>query len=426
MFLRWLAEAVAAAAFVIVVYEVVVAGALALWPDASDSWILLLWIIAATVSGLGLTRVRRVVAGGLAKVWPATAGRSHTITALTAAAAAVDTDEGIFAEVAALVAAGTGAGAVQVWIAEPARGMRCAGQWPAADALTATSGLDLAAIGELPAVDAVVPVRDGAELLGALTLAGEPRGTLSVHDERLAADAADAVALMLGTMALTSAVEDALRREQDQAASLTRSRYRLVVARDVARARLSTQIQDRVGSTLTHCADDIDRLLAAGAADAGIRRAMTERLDTAIGDFRNIVHGFYPAALADHGIGPCLDDLVTGLPWATTFDGADLPRMDEQVELGVYFCVTTVIDAVRAWPDVRQVDLEVRVDLDALVGVLRVKADSVPIAFSGETSDSVQDRIDALDGEWFVHDESDGVLVRLVIPVPTETITERS
>ncbi len=51
-------EAAAACGFVIAVYELVVGGGIALWPQASDSWILLLWIAAAAIAGAGMTTVR--------------------------------------------------------------------------------------------------------------------------------------------------------------------------------------------------------------------------------------------------------------------------------------------------------------------------------------------------------------------------------
>src|SRR5215468_9185515 len=51
-------EALAVCAFVIAVYEAVVAGGIALWPRASDREILLLWTAAAVISGSGQARVR--------------------------------------------------------------------------------------------------------------------------------------------------------------------------------------------------------------------------------------------------------------------------------------------------------------------------------------------------------------------------------
>ena len=47
-------EALFAVAFVIAVYEALVAGEIHLWPNAPDSWILPVWVLAASLSGLGL------------------------------------------------------------------------------------------------------------------------------------------------------------------------------------------------------------------------------------------------------------------------------------------------------------------------------------------------------------------------------------
>jgi len=53
-----LAEWAAVAVFVIAVYEVIVAGGVALWPGADDAWILALWVAAAAISASGMTAIR--------------------------------------------------------------------------------------------------------------------------------------------------------------------------------------------------------------------------------------------------------------------------------------------------------------------------------------------------------------------------------
>ena len=51
-------QGVAVCGFVVAVYALLVGGGIALWPQAGDSWILLLWIAAAAIAGVGLSTVR--------------------------------------------------------------------------------------------------------------------------------------------------------------------------------------------------------------------------------------------------------------------------------------------------------------------------------------------------------------------------------
>src|ERR1700722_11674895 len=71
---RWTFEALFSVAYVVGVYEALVAGELRIWPNAPDRWILPVWILAASLSGLGLGPVRRLAVRVLRRVWPAAAG----------------------------------------------------------------------------------------------------------------------------------------------------------------------------------------------------------------------------------------------------------------------------------------------------------------------------------------------------------------
>ena len=408
-------EFVAAAAFAVGVYELVVAGALALWPDLTDSWILLLWMTSATIAGLGMNRVRLLAGAGLRRVWPATAGPSAALAAMTAVAEVAAVPERVCTDVAELLVAGTGARAAQVWLADPDGRLRCAGASP--DAATGKS----AALDELSG-DHVAPVTDADGLLGALVLTARPRRGVAA---RLADDAADAVAPLLRNLRLTGELAEALAHEQEQERLLARSRHRVIVARDVARARLSDEIGDRVAGPLAACADDIDTLLGESPPPAEpILATMTRRIDVAIADFRQIVHGFYPAVLTDHGLAPSLDNLVSALPWTATCDADGLPRVDQRVEMGVYFCLATIVGALRAHP-IRETDLRVRLDQDAspplLTATVVVHAGR-PWSFDPDAIDAIDDRVGALDGRLDIATESATesatVQIGLSVPVP--------
>src|SRR5580692_9401298 len=119
------------AGFVIGVSALVVAGGIALWPDAPDRWILPMWIAAATVSGLGLTPVRAFARALVRRLWSSAAGDPYTTLAsfLAGVAVAGPADDAV-SRLARLVATGTGAQCVTVYLSQPAGGLRFAGQWP--------------------------------------------------------------------------------------------------------------------------------------------------------------------------------------------------------------------------------------------------------------------------------------------------------
>jgi signal transduction histidine kinase len=438
-------EFLAAATFAVSVYEVVVAGALAQWPDLTDSWILLLWMTSATVAGLGMSHVRRAVGSALRRAWPATAGQSDAFLAMAAVGGAVATSpERACTDVAALVAAGTGARAVRVWLAEPEGGLRCASGWPDGPVPGTPTPVapTPAALGGLPGADHVASVTDGDGLLGALVLTTRPRRGTTTAQRHQTAAAAAAVAPLLRNLRLTGEVEAALAHEQEQERELARSRHRVIVARDIARARLSEEIHGRVAGMLAACAEDVDTLIAGSAPDGSTRPAdtilatMTQRIDEAISDFRQIVHGFYPSVLTDHGLASSLDNLVAALPWTASCEAAGLPRFDRRVEMGVYFCLATIIGSLHAMRTaadqecpIRETNLQVALDLDTSPPVLSatVVVHSNPSwSFGRDTVDpdildAIDDRVGALDGRLDIARDPVGVRIDLSVPVPSGT-----
>ncbi|HEY4453734.1 MAG TPA: hypothetical protein VGN81_05420 [Pseudonocardiaceae bacterium] len=433
--LRWALELVAMAVFVVAVYEAVVAGALALWPGLTDSWILLLWITAATVSGLGLALVHRLVGGGVRRIWPASGGRSAALAALTAATEAADgvpdgVSDGVLDGVASLLAAGTGAGGVEVWVAEPDGELRFAGSWPGGSeeqpSVVSVAGPE--ALGQLGGVSHVVPVSDADGLLGALVLRANPRRGLTPADLRLAADVANSVALLLRNQRLAADLDEALRAQRGQSDNLARSRRRLILARDVARQGLSAEIRRRVGEPLASCADDVDDLIGDPASDAGHRReildGLTSRVDTAVAAFREVVHGFYPAALNDHGLAPSLGNLVAEMPWPASCHAPDLPRLDQQVEIGVYFCVATLVGYLRDRCAPSGTRLALDLELDRVASPSTLSASMVvdaemaePLEIDADEREAIDDRVNALAGTWEISTEPGRLRVRIMMPV---------
>jgi len=432
---RTLAEVVFAAAFVVGVYELVVRGGIALWPAATDDWILPMWIAAATVSGLGLTPVRRLARRTVARVWPSGAADPYSaLASFAVSASTAQPAEDALGHLARLAVDGTGARAAAVWFAEPDGAMRLAGSWPEDQPTAADHSL----------ADHRIPVLDGAAQLGALTLIAPADRALTPRDLRLAGDAANAAGLLLRNARLTARLADEVRRESELAAELDRSRRRVLAARDAAREQLGREIRARVGEPLYQCSVISSALLDArsstGAAadhtesgahsdgdrDPGLldsrKQTLSEMaalIDTAISDFRKIVHGVYPAVLTDHGLAAALDNLLADLPRRTVFTTSGLPRVAPRIEAGVYFCVAALVGSA---PDGAQdPPIEVRVefaaDANALTIVLLDAAPPAEPSAGPSMPDMVRDRIEALAGEFTVLKTESGLRYELTVPL---------
>ncbi|MBR7826908.1 hypothetical protein KDK95_11390 [Actinospica sp. MGRD01-02] len=356
-------QAVVSLGFVLAVYEGLVAGELHFWPDAPDSWILPVWVLAATASGLGLGPLRRLVTRLLGQAWPAAgadpyAALSETVAGVRWAAPSEDA-LGRLADIAVR--------------ATSARAARVVG---VEETLPVSVSADF------------FPITADGRALGHLVLEPSRRG-LSASDRRLAASLADAAGTVLRNCELTAELAEQLRLREAQAVELNRSRRRVAAARDEARNRLGTQIQDSVGSALATCRDRALALPDAEDWGPGLAE-LTELVDAAVQDFRRIVHGVYPATLTDHGLRAALGNLVADLPGTAKFSGPELPRFEARYEVGVYFCVAALLDPVTE-------DIDVHVD--AIDGDdLRIRLSGAEVDWDPGTLEAIRDRVAALDG----------------------------
>ncbi len=446
-------ELLFAAGYVVAVYELVVAGGIALWPTATDDWILPMWIAAAAVSGIGLKPVRSFARALLRRLWPSGEADPYaTLAAFVASRSAAEPAEAALSRLAQLAVTGTGARYAAVWLVESAGGLRLGGLWPDGNPdvseIQTASPADLGELAALPGVDHLVTVLDAGELFGALTLTAPPSRSLTPGDLRLAGDVANAAGQLLRNAELAARLAAQLSRQSDQAAELDRSRRRVLASRDAAREQLGREIQARVGEPLLQCSAIVSTLLdaaeaeatgAAAPAPAGLtgpapsaeagdgpsaRQAlaeMTTLIDTAIGDFRRIVHGVFPAVLTDHGLAAALENLLADLPRRTVFTAPDLPRVAPRVEAGVYLCVAALIGALPATEDERPLELLARIDAGRLTVLIHDRAHPGTAAGAGPTEsgvlDVVRDWVAALEGEVATTVGEDGLRHRLTVPV---------
>jgi signal transduction histidine kinase len=421
-------ELVCCAAFVVGVYELVVAGGTALWPTATDDWILPMWIAAAILSGLGLKLVRSFARGLLARLWPSGATDPYAALASFAADAdAAEPAESALRRLAQVAAIGTGAAAVAVWILDEGGVPQFGGQWPddVEPPSLAPSAFPPLALGlSSSSVERVAVLSDG-ELLGFLALAVPARRGFAPRDLKLARDAANAAGLLVRNARLTARLADEVERQADQTAELDRSRRRVLAARDAAREQVGGQIRAKVGEPLLQCSTIVSALLGEDEDDAPDEKArgralaeMTVLVDAAIADFRRIVHGVYPAALTDHGLAAALENLLAELPRRAALAAQDLPRLPARVEAGVYFCVAALLDALPDSGEEQPLDLSVEATPDRLAVTLLDGAKNDAAATDDAVQSLLHDRIEALEGDLRIVWTPDGLRYELEVPVP--------
>jgi signal transduction histidine kinase len=185
----------------------------------------------------------------------------------------------------ALVAQGTGAERVRIWLRDGAD-MRAVAAWPVDEVLPPPMRHQN---GELPSLDdPAFAVRHGGDLLGAITVSMPPQEPMSPATERLLVDLSAQAGLVLRNVAL---VEE-----------LQRSRQRLVTSQDETRRRLERDLHDGAQQRLVTLS--ISLRMAREHAGASGDVELTTKLDTAgqelaqsLAELRQLARGIHPAWL---------------------------------------------------------------------------------------------------------------------------------
>jgi signal transduction histidine kinase len=260
----------------------------------------------------------------------------------------VYSSEDVLPDMARVVAAGTGARRVVVWLTvggelravvstDPSLPVTALPGLPVPTAPPGPAGSSWPAgawgpsrageLADLPDADVVVPVTRDGRLLGAIGIT-MPRGEpLRPAGRQLVADVASQAGLALANVGL---VED-----------LRASRQRLVTAQDEARRRLERNLHDGAQQDLVALVIKA-RLAAEHSADlTQARQALDElRSDAtaALENLRDLARGIYPPMLADLGLGAALGGQAKRSALPVTVDAGALCRFPEETEAAVYFC----------------------------------------------------------------------------------------
>jgi signal transduction histidine kinase len=322
------------AAFITIVYVGVVVGIGAVFGSRGGKPNPALSIAATAVVALGFGAVRervrrfanRLVFGRRATPYEALSAFSSRLGGTVAS------DE-LLPTMARTLAEGTGASQATVWL-------RSGGDLHAA--ATHPPGPEpapVAVTGEAPSVPGAaltLPVSEGGELLGALSLAKPAGERLTPMENALAQDLASQAALVLRNVRLTQEVLDRM-------AEVRASRQRIVSTQDAERRRLERNIHDGAQQELVAMAVRlrIAKLMLGrdpGAA-ADVLRDVEGSAKDAARTLRELAAGIYPSRLAQEGLPGALADQAARAAIPTTVEAGDIGRYAPDREAAVYFCV---------------------------------------------------------------------------------------
>src|SRR5215471_2021412 len=289
-------------------------------------------------------------------------------------------DEDVLPQMAQIVAAGTGAERVIVWLrvddelrpvassdgspqaaslqveALPAEALP-AEALPAGALPVEALPVDGQAMPPVPGSDMSVPVVHQGELLGAISIRmarGEP---LRPAGEQLVTDVASQAGLVLSNVGL---IED-----------LRASRQRLVAAQDETRRRLERNIHDGAQQDLVALAIKLKLAGITVDEDPAEAKQMIGQLQAdatgALENLRDLARGIYPPLLADLGLAPALNAQAakSAVPVAVEADG--IGRYPQDIEAAVYFCCLEALQNIAKYARATQA----RICLRAQNGTLR-------------------------------------------------------
>jgi signal transduction histidine kinase len=217
--------------------------------------------------------------------------------------------------------------------------------------------------------------------------------------------------------------EDLLGRTEE----LRASRQRIVNAADAERRRMERDLHDGAQQRLVLLRlklSMLERFMDTDADKAkAMRRELTEEIDCALVELRDLAHGIYPTALETEGLPAALRDALPRSALPVDLDAGEIGRYPAEIEAAVYFCCLEALQnaAKHAGQHARAA-----IHLEQQNGVLRFEVTDDGAGFDpGRASASagiqnMADRIGALGGELHV-DSTPGHGTKIAGTIPLET-----
>jgi signal transduction histidine kinase len=307
--------------------------------------------------------------------------------------------EDVLPQMAKIVAAGTGAERVVVWLrVDDELRPEASSDGELRPEAFPDSGLGL---GPLPVVGEVMPPLPGAGMGVPVVYQGQFLGAISIkmpRDEplrpagkQLVADVASQAGLVLSNAGL---IED-----------LRASRQRLVTAQDEERRRLERNIHDGAQQDLVALAIKLRLADTAVDEDPAEAKEIIGELRTdaagALDNLRDLARGIYPPLLADLGLTAALSAQASKSPVPVTVEADGIGRFSQDTEAAVYFCCLEALQNIAKYAQATSA----RICLQAQNGTLRFTVSDDGAGYDarhtplGSGQRNMADRLAALGGQ---------------------------
>jgi signal transduction histidine kinase len=204
-------------------------------------------------------------------------------------------------------------------------------------------------------------------------------------------------------------------------AALAASRARIVTAEDEARRRIERDLHDGAQQRLVSLAWQVQELretVPPGSGELARRLAgVTVGLEAALEELREIAGGIHPPALAQGGLVPALNGVVSRCPVPVDLDVQVAVRPPQSVEIAAYYVVCEALANTAKHAEARSAEVAV-VAGDGILAV-RVRDDGRGGADLGRGSGllGLRDRAEALGGEISL-DSPPGAGTTLEVHIP--------
>jgi signal transduction histidine kinase len=262
---------------------------------------------------------------------------------------------------AEVVARGTGAEQVNVWLRVGDQ-LRAAAGWPESESPfpQAIRGNDLP---QFPGTDRAIAIYQHEELLGAITVVKRPGEPLTPVEDKLLSDLASQAGLVLENMTLTAELEARLDQITIQAAELRVSRARIVAAHDGERRRLERNIHDGAQQHLVALAVKLGLAKTLATQDRekaeNLVQDLRAEIDLTMDTLKDLVTGIYPQVLIEHGLVIALGRQTAHASVPVVMRASLVRRYPDEIEAAVFFCCLEAIQNAAKYAEAEQVTVEV-------------------------------------------------------------------
>ena len=261
--------------------------------------------------------------------------------------------EDLLPRMARILAEGTGATRADVWL-KSGDTFHDGAAWPDGAPPLPPARATVADVPAYPAADRILPVRYQGEVLGALSVSKRPGEPLTPTEDRLLADLAAQVGLVLKNAGLR---EQLLARLEE----IRASRQRLVAAQDEERRRIERNIHDGAQQQLVALAIKLSITESLIGTDTdGERELLAELRQDAAGaveDLRDLARGIYPPLLASGGLAAALQAQARKAPVPTSVTANGVGRYPQDMEAAVYFCVLEALQNVAKYASATRAEI---------------------------------------------------------------------